>query len=531
MGFYPFTSSASGGAQPWQFFVDNYGTKGDGQLGICSVVNGSGVVTLTTGTVRPSDVGKNICIGGGQIAPPSAPTVDTIASVNVGANTFTLATLTAAATTAGLPVVWSSDDRAAINNAVAAAAAYALSTGNYMAEVVFGNKIYGVGTGLFQQQGSGLFTYNAQIPIPTPARSGATQKLEIRFTGPGIGSHEQYWESTIPNLAGAAIMSYTSGPTSPDPTFGQQSIFGGPTGGLLAGQYANVKPYFRGIQAWQPGWSNSIAFDMIWCGGMTIDGAGAFGFAPSAVSGGAPNPYSGWVGNAFWQGKNAVGFRLPAIGNNQDQLVLAASVGGLNLGYSVNDGFNAHLLRAVSCDVALKQDSSLGLGGDGHDLVIDRLYWENCNACIIGGGAGLTYGLYVNLDAENTAITHNDISDPSNGFRGVVHWMDTFRTVPSPTINGAAALKIINDMIGPGHMASPPAVPATTVAATLVYRDAMVKITTGAGVTVSAVTVDGTATGQTVAAASTLYPVRVPSGKTIALTYAGGTPTWDWWLD
>ena len=93
---------------------------------------------------------------------------------------------------------------------------------------------------------------------------------------------------------------------------------------------------------------------------------------------------------------------------------------------------------------------------------------------------------------------------------------------------GAVNLKIVNDQLGPGHWASPPAVPLTTVAAqNTAWRDAAVTVATGAGVTVSVIAVDGTATGATLAASSSTT-VIVPAGKTITLTYAGGTPTWVW---
>ena len=72
--------------------------------------------------------------------------------------------------------------------------------------------------------------------------------------------------------------------------------------------------------------------------------------------------------------------------------------------------------------------------------------------------------------------------------------------------------------------------PATTVAATnTAYRDATVYVTSGGG-TVTVIKVDGTATGLTLAVTGTVT-ARVPSGGTIALTYAAAAPTWVWVLD
>lgn len=85
-----------------------------------------------------------------------------------------------------------------------------------------------------------------------------------------------------------------------------------------------------------------------------------------------------------------------------------------------------------------------------------------------------------------------------------------------------------NTGYNPVGSVTPPAVPATTVTATNNFgTDATVYVT---GSTVTAVTVAGTATG-VVGLASGAVPVRVPSGSTIALTYASGTPTWTWFLD
>ena len=73
-----------------------------------------------------------------------------------------------------------------------------------------------------------------------------------------------------------------------------------------------------------------------------------------------------------------------------------------------------------------------------------------------------------------------------------------------------------------------PAVPLSTVAYLNVLGvTCTVYIATGGGVTVSAVSIDGTVTGMTMAVSSKAS-VMVPAGGSITLTYAGGTPTWVW---
>src|SRR5262249_49944092 len=77
---------------------------------------------------------------------------------------------------------------------------------------------------------------------------------------------------------------------------------------------------------------------------------------------------------------------------------------------------------------------------------------------------------------------------------------------------------------------APPAVPLPTVALQNPYwRPAPVYITSG-GAAVSAIAVNGTATGLTLGTTGTVM-VRVPSGASITLTYASTAPTWAWDLD
>lgn len=80
-----------------------------------------------------------------------------------------------------------------------------------------------------------------------------------------------------------------------------------------------------------------------------------------------------------------------------------------------------------------------------------------------------------------------------------------------------------------GFSVAQPAVPASTVAATNTTGvDCTVHI---AGGTLTAVTIGGSATGITAAAAAgSTHSVRVPAGQTIAITYTVA-PTWKWFGD
>src|SRR5262249_14184609 len=156
------------------------------------------------------------------------------------------------------PMVWGTDDTAAINAAITAASTYAQAN-DYLAEVVFGAKVYVLGAG--PTQTSSPTVQNSQIVLPFPNRNGTTRKLVIMLTGPGQGwGYVQYFESPTPTVSGTALVSIPVGPTapnSPDATFGQQSVIGGPAGGSgFTGTFANTKVVLTGLSVWNGAYTN-----------------------------------------------------------------------------------------------------------------------------------------------------------------------------------------------------------------------------------------------------------------------------------
>jgi len=121
------------------------------------------------------------------------------------------------------------------------------------------------------------------------------------------------------------------------------------------------------------------------------------------------------------------------------------------------------------------------------------------------------------------SINTYDVDDGNSILRGAIQWANTNSSgTLTPLVNGATGIKIIavNPAGKPGS-ATPPSVPATTVALrNPFWRDAAVVVNGG---TVTAIAVDGTATGLTTGL------VVVPTGKTITLTYSSA-PTWTWTL-
>ena len=513
---HPATDFAS--TYPWQFKVGDSGAVGDGKVvSDVTTTSSSAVITSATANFQTADVGKTVMINGAN-GTTSGPLVTTILS-RQSATQVTLSA-NAGASATNCPMVYGTDDTAAINTAIGAASTYAQAN-QFFAEVVFDAKIYMLASGPTQTTSPAV--QNSQLQIPFPAVSGATRKLVIALRGAGANGHAQYWESTAPNLAGTCLVStLTSAPSTPDVTFGNQSVLGGPAGGgAFTGSFANTKVAVENISVWCPAYTNSYAFDFGYLAGCYVRQCSAHIFAAPGVGGGTSPLLKDLPAQANFQNKIGVGMRTPVCGNNADVVVDSFTVEGYSRGMYVFDHLTATRIFTFYNDVALKIDTALGISGVNHRISIANFGCEVYNGGISTTGSGGPYvPVFITMDAECSAPAY-DVSDSGNILFGHLSWDDTTRS--TPTITGAANLKIVNEGMGPGKWTGAPSVPASTVAATNTsYRDAVVVVTGG---TVSAVSVDGVAQGY----AATGFTVIVPAGKTVTLTYSVA-PTWKWTL-
>lgn len=525
MPFTPWSGSSSGGGQQaYQFRPETYGATGNGI--VCNDVATNGTTTITSPTVAANAIAGMAIMINGANGTAVAPLITTISTVT---GTGAVLAAAAGATASNCAAIFGNDDTAAINTCVAAASAYAQAH-NYSAEILFGSKNYCLASGPTQVgDGSTVPTFNSQIPLPYPNANGTTRKLVIAFTGPNDSSHAQYWISTTPNLQGACLVSMVLAPgTGQTAPFGFQSVIGGPTSAAgFTGGFANVKPVMTGITVVIPNLAQQQGYNFRFVGGADLWKSAAQAFA--SVAGTAP--LLDQTGNTTLQNGNSIGLSMPTSTNNDDCNVDTFVVEGFTFGASFSEHFTAQRLGVLYCNVGFFVITGIPANQAAitHGAAIEYYSCEATNIAIqvTANNSSARFPLAIGL-MDTEVINTWDIQDSLSNLTGIVNWFDIARTAMN--VQGAANLNIVNARLTPGHMASPPAVPASGSSAALVYRDAAVKITTGVGVAVSAVTIDGTATGQTMAASSTLYPVSVPTGKTIALTYAGGTPTWDWWL-
>lgn len=526
MGFNP-PPISGGSSQPYQFLPESYGAKGDGKIVVDVATNTTTTITSATAAFTSGDVGKKVMINGGNGA-GAAPVLSSIASVT-NSTTAVLADA-ALATATNCQMVWGTDDTSAINQAVAAAATYATTasgtagSGNYLAEIVFGSKIYLTST---LTQATSPVTYNTQIKIPYPNVNGQTRKLMITFRGAGWMAPAQYWESTAPNVQGSAIVSTLTAPSSVDPTFFDQSVIGGPSAATgFTGGFANTHFTAEGLSVWCPAYTNLKALYGFYLSGMHLDGYSSQIFAPANNTSAAPaaHPYmADFPPQALFQNSHGVGIEYPVNQNNDASTFGSICVEGYEIGLRAVDHLTGVRYAGLYCDVILKIEP-----GQSHEVAIQSVSAEQYNGGILVSAAGgNTTRLDIGWDSEVTSPTY-DFSDSSNVAHGEVRFYDLFHT--TPVVTGAANLRIRNDCLGPGYWSGAPAVAATTVnVQNTAWRDATVIITSG-GAAVSAVTVDGQATGLTLGVSGAVT-VRVPAGKNINLTYASTAPTWKWWLD
>lgn len=497
--------------QPWQFQPEAYGAKGDGKVsGTGSSTNGSATFTDSNASFVSGDVGKTIMINGAAGA-SATPLITTISAVG-SSTSITLGSNASVTLTGTAQYFYGTDDTSAINSAVSAASTYAQAN-QWYAEVIFSNSLYCVAGAPTQTTATGSNAkQNSQIPVPYPNVNGATRKLVIALLGVSKDAGQaQYFESTVPNLAGSCLVSCVAATGQPNGTYGSQSVVGGPTASTnLTGSFANTKVIVDGLTV-VCGWNTQqIGFDFRYLGSASVGRAAYQAF--TSVLGSSPK-LSSIPGNG-----QSIGLYMPIQTNNDDCNVGSFITESASVGIAFAEHFTAQRAAAIYCSIGL---FVTGNGAAQHGASILYASAEACTTALQSGvPSGGQFPLVIGL-LDNEAIVTSDITDSNSTLAGLVHWAAYDHA--TPRVTGANVVKIISDRIGPGYWSAAPSVPASgTNQQNTGWRDAVVVITGG---TVSAITVDGQATGYTATGAT----VVVPSGKNINITYTVA-PSWVWYL-
>lgn len=384
------------------------------------------------------DGGKHIMTNGALLSSVSTPWLDTIVSVQ-SPTQATLSTASAAVTESGCAMFFASDDQANVNACIADAKAYA-SAHSHLAQIIIGEKWYGLASSPIQTTSATAGTYyNTQVPIPLANPSGATPKLDFQLLGPSSAAYPDFWESTYPNLAAGGFVSFLLAPGTPDSTYGQQSVIGGPSNSISqVGSFANTKVTARGFQIVMPSCTNLIGLDLTWVGGCHIEEHSARAFAP-AVAG--VNPMINYPNDNFYSSRIGIGLRLPAIGNNDDVFVQSYSCEGITKGIYADDHAMIGRLATIYTQIGMEIENR-GLASNGHDVTVSQWSCEGS-----GGGLYFTGGTcVVDITYDAEAMLNYDVQDDSGGgLRGMFRFSDV--SARAPVINTAPNLDVRNGML------------------------------------------------------------------------------------
>jgi hypothetical protein len=400
------------------------------------------------------------------------------------------------------------DDTQAFRDAVNAAVAYAVTTNARYAEVTGPPAVYRIAGATVK---GGATLGNAQIPLPIVADTDRKVTLVFKFTEDSAAN--PHFVQTLGNRVGGMLRSTLTGQTV-DGAWGVPSVIGGPAVSGSSATYGSSVPKYNNIHVVVDGLGISVPIDPTLCG-LDFGGqatveirnfAGTADARPSVLF--ATPPTHDW----------SVGVRMPQDFNNDNCVFGNVSIYGFYYGMSIGEHTFGGRLQAIYCNTGLFiQANHANIHGSS-------IQEYSCEAC--------TVGIATNADGENGAaidiasmsceVVDTHVVDANSGLSGRVN----LSTMPTKTPTVAAGHATNLELIAarqPRGSATPPAIPATTVALrNPFFRHAAVTVTGG---TVTAITVDGVATGVTAGT------VIVPSMHTIALTYSDGTGlAWKWVL-
>lgn len=478
--------------------------------------SGSAVVTCDTSqpfTSTSADEGKPVYVVGAGAG--GADYYGTIVAVQ----SHSQATLSANAgtTVTGKGCAFGSDAGAQIRQAVTDAYAFMASSRREAALVLNGSG-YGV-AGALSLGGSTLG--NAMFPLaPVPV---AGTKARLRLAGNADASALLHWQQEMPQMNGPTIVVLRP-PAAVDPTYGPPSVFGGPFAGYGAAEsvFSNMQVVLDGVSVALPWDSGFTGFDFYGLAEAVVRSGSALAMA--TVPGGA------WpvITDFGALTRTAAGLRMPDTNNNDRSDIDYWSCEGLVYSAALSEHVTWRRIAGIYNFVAAQVYAGASMP---HAMDGGYLSAEACGYAVgvmPSGVAGFPGGNTVKtvirvVDLESAQL----LNDPDNLMSGKIGVTGNYTPAYGAiSVNGGAGVKIYDLMHASGIHGSPPAVPASgTPLANLYYADETVNVQP-AGATITAIAVDGTTlTG------ITSGPVRVPSGRTIALTYSGGTPEWQWTAD
>ncbi len=510
---------ASGGSKAWQFTPESYGAKGDGKVvSDGSMTSGSATLTCATSTPFTSaDIGKQIMVVGAGATVGSSP--GALCTTITGFTSASVVTLgaTASATASNMYLAYGTDDTTAIQSAVDAASAYGIAN-NYYAEVILEPHVYFV-AGALKQGGS--TKGNAQITLPIVPLSG-NPPLTLVFIGTqnggGVGMFQANGDNPGPEWGGTLLLS-TLQNKSYSGTYGSPVVIGGPTReqgytGGYSDNWNDLVIIVDGMTISSPPVPTVSGIDLRSCIRAEIKWLRCLVFAQETD-----------INNFIPDAGGAMGLGMPKTGNNAHNYIGSYGVCGYAYGAELTEHTAFQEVTAVLCSYGLYI-----IGGGGHGIT-GLLYNAEANGTHITSDGNKSTLNIVSMSTEGLRGpgwgSGYYFDDPANDLYGRIGIGGDFSAI---NCNGAANLEIIGDLVygdgGRGVQTAPTISASGTALQNPFWRHAAVYITSGGGA-VSAIAINGTATGLTLSTTGTSM-VYVPSGATITLTYASTAPTWNW---
>jgi hypothetical protein len=285
---------------------------------------------------------------------------------------------------------------------------------------------------------------------------------------------------------------------------------GGPTlpNGYVSGAvYSNCNIVIKGIQIQVPHTSRGSDTSGIDLRGM----ANAHLENLAVFAAGTPNQLNATYSTAGWN----FGIAMPVPGNNDLSVMRNCSVEGFTYGIYLGEHLVADRLAVIYCYTGLLGGPFFSSVGQFHYNHIGAVSAEACvnGVNILGSGK-------IHIDTLSTEGSMMHLKDNTGAATGYIGLGGIVSTV---TVSDPTAIKVEYLDQAPGAVTAPTMSASTTALRNPFWRDAAVQVANGTA-TVSDVKVDG---------ASVLSGpgmVIVPSGKSITVTYSGGTPTWTWTL-
>jgi hypothetical protein len=271
--------------------------------------------------------------------------------------------------------------------------------------------------------------------------------------------------------------------------------------------FSNMQFVVDGITIMAPHNPSLIAWDLRYVSQMVMLSGAALANAGVV---GSPNL------NTLPTNDLGIGLRVPGQQNNDCNVIVDFSCEGFYYGATVTEHFTALRLALIYCQVGLYIGGLGGISFHGASIVNYSVEATPIHIQCLDNDSGTFPIDIVSLHTETS--TTWDVQDPNSMLTGTIHWTKNDNT--APLVSGGTRLKLIsqNKASTPGAK-TPPSVSASTSAfQNPFWRDCAVTVSGG---TVTAIAVDGTATG---IIAGT---VIVPTGKTITLTYSVA-PAWNW---